>query len=427
MKIVLFVLFVAFSSSRQDIQLQTSPIVRSSLGERVLLPCRIVGGHSAPALTVVWTKDQGVAVYPHRAGEEGAAAGFRRRTSLDQSQLAAGDVSLLLSNSSAGDEGNYTCQVERASGRVELRLGRLGSRPRLLVDRFRSGRSLSLSCVSRGWYPVPVVSWMRSDGQALAGAPLDAADRGSSVLTDVRDGVTLTVRDGLNVTCAVLNPVLRAQSEEVLTITGDFPPDASRWLLAFWAVSPLVAMAAGIMGYFFKRKRDSIKDAERRAREAECEPLMNEDDFAELKKELSGARAVISSEWKRVLSKRKKIFLLTPGSVGPELSSGNHYWEVPLRDPSEWRVGVKKKEAVLSRDSFPEMGVWSLSCSPGKGYRAWLHPPFPITPSSQPKRVGILLDFSEGQLTLYDSGTRPAQRLYTFKAVFPSPVLPFYE
>ncbi|KAJ8370118.1 hypothetical protein SKAU_G00101460 [Synaphobranchus kaupii] len=316
---------------------------------------------------------------------------------------------------------------ERASGRVELKLGCLGSRPQLLVDSLRSGRTLSLSCLSRGWYPAPIVSWSSSDGQTLTGMSLDTEDQGHSILQEVRNGVTLTAQDGLKVTCTMLNPVLQSQSEEVLTITGDFPPDVSPWLLAFWGVFPLVAMAAGIVGYFFKRKRDSIKEKQRQAGEAVCEPLMKQDEYAELKKELSGARAVNNSEWKRVQSRRTKNFSLTPGSVGPELSSGSHYWEVTLRDISKWKVGVKGKEAVLGRDSFPETGVWSLSCSPDKGYRAWLHPPFPITPSSQPERLGILLDYNEGQLTLYDPGTKPVQRLYTFNAVFTSPVLPFYE
>ncbi|XP_061115001.1 butyrophilin subfamily 1 member A1-like [Conger conger] len=426
MKIVLFVLVLA-SSSHQDIELQTSSVVRGSLGERVSLPCRIVGWYSVRALTVVWTKDQDVPVYTHRAGEGEAASGFQGRASLDQSQLDAGNVSLLLSDSSPLDEGNYTCQVGRASGRVELKLGGLGSRPQFLVDSFRSSRSLSLSCWSRGWHPNPVVSWTSSDGQTLTGAPLDDEEQGASVLKDVRDGVTLTVQSGLNVTCTMRNPVLQTQSEEVLTITGDFPPDVSPWLLAFWGVFPLVAMASGIIGYFFKRKRDSVKEKERQVREAEREPLMKQDEYAELKKELSAARAVSNSEWKRVLSKRTKIFSLTPGSEGPELSSGSHYWEVILRDVRRWTVGVKKEEAVLGRDSFPETGVWSFSYSPEKGYCAWLHPPFPITPSNQPKRVGILLDYSEGQLTLYDPGTKPAQRLYTFNAIFTTPVRPFYE
>lgn len=98
-----------------------------------------------------------------------------------------------------------------------------------------------------------------------------------------------------------------------------------------------------------------------------------------------------------------------------------------LRDLGRWTVGVKTEEAVLGRDSFPEKGVWSFSCSPEKGYCAWLRPPLSITPSSQPKRVGVLLDYDDGQLTLYDPGTKPPQRLYTFNAVFTSPVRPFYE
>ncbi|KAI1892335.1 hypothetical protein AGOR_G00132300 [Albula goreensis] len=132
MKIILLVLFSGFSPSQlQDIHLQSRPVVRSSLGEKAVLPCRIEGGRTASTLSVAWTRDDGRPVYTHLAGKGEAGDGFQERASLDQSKLDAGDVSLLLSNASIPDEGGYICQVEMASVSVELRLGRLGSRPEL--------------------------------------------------------------------------------------------------------------------------------------------------------------------------------------------------------------------------------------------------------------------------------------------------------
>ncbi|KAJ8257251.1 hypothetical protein GJAV_G00183590 [Gymnothorax javanicus] len=428
MKIVIFALFlVIFSSCQKELQLETRSLVVGLLDESVSLPCQIAGGRSAFGVAVRWTKDQDVVLYTRRGGQEEVGPGFLEKVSVDQSRLDDGDVSLLLSNISALDEGNYTCWVEGITGLMELRIGRLGSRPQLAVDSFRTARSLSLSCVSWGWYPKPIVSWTTSDGQALTGTLEQMEHKGRSGLTDVRSEVTLQAQKGLNVTCSVQSPELHIQSEEMLTITGDFQPSVSPWLLAFWGVFPLVALAGGIIGYFFKRKSDSIKERERQARGADSEPLMNQDEFAELKKEISAARAVSDSEWKRILSKRTKIFSLTPGSVGPEMSSGSHFWEVTLRDCRKWKVGVKRSEITLGLNSFRQAGVWAVSCSPNTGCCASLHPPVPITTTSQLKRLGVLLDCSDGQLTLYDTGTIPVQRLYTFDIVFTSPVVPFYE
>ncbi|KAI1892336.1 hypothetical protein AGOR_G00132310 [Albula goreensis] len=204
------------------------------------------------------------------------------------------------------------------------------------------------------------MSWNSSDGQTLTGVSLETEEQGDSALKDIRNRVTLTVGAGLQVTCSLLNPAPQTETHKVLTITGDFLPDVSPWLPAFFVVFPLVVMAAGVTGYLFKCRRDSIKEKEHQTRRAEREPLMQQDEYAELKKELSGARAVSKSEWKRIQNKRNGSVSLSPGSEGPELSSGNHYWEVNLTDVAKWRVGVKDKGAVLRNDSPRDGGVVSL-------------------------------------------------------------------
>ncbi|XP_036388378.1 butyrophilin subfamily 1 member A1-like isoform X2 [Megalops cyprinoides] len=416
-----------------NIKLQTSQMVRGTLNEKVTLPCRIIDGRSAAPLNIIWTKDRGTLVYTYQAGKGHVGAGFEGRVKLDERQLDSGDVNLVFSNSSLQDEGSYICQVETTSASMELRLGRVGSSPQLLVDSFESSCLLSISCLSNGWYPNPLVSWTSSSGQVLTGTSLDMKEKGHSTLVDIRNRVTLTAQEGLKVTCTLLNPVLQTQTQETLTITGVFPLDVSPWLIAFWVVLLLVVMAAGIIVYFFKCKMDFIKEKEKKAREAEREPLMkqsetdNKGEYEELKKELSKARVVNNSEWKRILSKKNDTVSLTAGREGLELSSGNHYWEVTLKDKNEWRVGVKKKGVILGKDASNETGVWALSCHWDTGYRALLRPPFPITPSSQPEKLGILLDYTEGQLTLYDLSGRPVHRLYTFDAMFDSPVVPFYD
>ncbi|XP_066565945.1 butyrophilin subfamily 1 member A1 isoform X1 [Amia ocellicauda] len=435
MKTLLFLVCIATVSS-QDVHLSTEPEIRGTLSEKVSISCQISGKHSAERMTVRWLKGkQEVYTYQGASGTGKAGAAYLERANLVEKALSTGDVSLLLSNTTITDEGEYTCSVgSSALATTQLKLGSLGTRPILVMDKFGSVRSLSLSCKSEGWHPIPEVVWTAGDGQTLSGQPVKTSP-GSTGLLNVLSSITLTVEDGSKVTCAIINPVLATKTQETLKISGDFPPDVSPWLIAFWIVFFIVLSVAGTVFYFFKKKLEAIKEKERQAKEAEREPLLGahenkdkketKEEYVKLKKELSEARVVNNSEWKRILSKKHVGISLTKGSEGPALAEGNHYWEVEVGEKKEWIVGVKKDGVTVTEKSSTSEGVWALSCSETTGYRALLPSPFPITPASPPRKLGCLLDYAEGQLTFYDADNR--HRLYTFDTKFDAPLKSFYQ
>lgn len=114
-------------------------------------------------------------------------------------------------------------------------------------------------------------------------------------------------------------------------------------------------------------------------------------------------------------------------------SSGRHYWEVEVGSKTAWGLGVatssvnRKEEISLC----PDDGFWILVMrDKGDGtseYEACtdaedslLYPPRP------PRRVGVYLDYSRGEVAFYDAGDM--SHLFTFcDAKFKEPVFPYFN
>ncbi|KAM8910901.1 zinc-binding protein A33-like isoform 2-T2 [Spinachia spinachia] len=114
-------------------------------------------------------------------------------------------------------------------------------------------------------------------------------------------------------------------------------------------------------------------------------------------------------------------------------SSGRHYWEVDVGSKTAWGLGVatasvnRKGEISLC----PEDGFWTLvlrhnalgaceyeACTDSEDSL--------IYPSSAPRRVGVYLDYSCGDVGFYDAGNM--SHLFTFhNAKFIEPVFPYFN
>ncbi|KAI1884220.1 hypothetical protein AGOR_G00224210 [Albula goreensis] len=113
-------------------------------------------------------------------------------------------------------------------------------------------------------------------------------------------------------------------------------------------------------------------------------------------------------------------------AVGVEgLSSGRHYWEVEVGE-RDWRLGVAKESAL--RKGFKSLntdtGYLTLRLERGTELKA-LTVPFTSLPSSLiPYKVGIYLDYEEGQLSFYNVATR--SHIYTYSETFTEKLYPLF-
>lgn len=107
---------------------------------------------------------------------------------------------------------------------------------------------------------------------------------------------------------------------------------------------------------------------------------------------------------------------------------GKHYWEVGLQEKSNWVIGVAcktvpRKELISSE---PEKGLWTLCHRDGKEYLACTKIPRLILPFPRPQKVGVFLDYKEGQVSFFDVDAK--SHLFTFTGCkFSEKIFPIFD
>ncbi|KTF98423.1 hypothetical protein cypCar_00015503 [Cyprinus carpio] len=113
-------------------------------------------------------------------------------------------------------------------------------------------------------------------------------------------------------------------------------------------------------------------------------------------------------------------------AVGTEgFVSGRQYWEVDV-GKMDWRIGVAKESAL--RKGFKSLntntGYLSLRLERSMELKA-LTVPFTALPATLiPRKVGVYLDYDQGQLSFYDVENR--SHIYTYNETFGEKLFPLF-
>lgn len=106
-------------------------------------------------------------------------------------------------------------------------------------------------------------------------------------------------------------------------------------------------------------------------------------------------------------------------------ASGRHYWEVDVGE-RDWRLGVAKASAV--RQGFRSLntgtGYFTLRLERGADLKALTVPATPLSQSLTPRRVGVYLDYEQGQLSFYNVEKR--SHLFTYNEKFTEELYPVF-
>ncbi|XP_054980250.1 E3 ubiquitin-protein ligase TRIM38-like [Sorex araneus] len=144
----------------------------------------------------------------------------------------------------------------------------------------------------------------------------------------------------------------------------------------------------------------------------------------------------LSNNQRTVAHKGSKAMYETPGGfpvfpcvLGRErFTSGRHYFEVAVREGTEWGVGVCLENVSRDIDIVrePQSGFWTIRLTKDKSCLALSSPPTTLYLSDQPKVVGINLDYDLGFVSFYNATT--GSLIYKFpKVSFSRALKPYFE
>ncbi|XP_054457076.1 zinc-binding protein A33 [Anoplopoma fimbria] len=106
-------------------------------------------------------------------------------------------------------------------------------------------------------------------------------------------------------------------------------------------------------------------------------------------------------------------------------SSGRHYWEVDIAKTGYCRVGLTTADSKRHGrvPMTPKEGYWVLWRSTNHFY-ACTKPETTLPASLMPRRMGIYLDYEEGQISFYNAETK--SHIYTFTGNFRGKLYPLF-
>nr|XP_055050906.1 butyrophilin subfamily 3 member A3-like isoform X3 [Misgurnus anguillicaudatus] len=355
-------------------------------GEDVILPCSLKPNISAVNMRVEWfrldLKDSVVHLYEdHEDKNTNQLQSYRGRTEVFKDELQKGNTSLKLSRVQISDEGSYKCFIQSKTWSdditVDLRVEVVGSHPLITVDGFDVSGGLHLQCESKGWYPEPKLVWLDSEGVTLTSENIDAQRETDGFR--VKRMITVYKRD-TKYHCRVK---LRHHMMETEIITS-------------------------ICERLSLIENGTVKDLKSLLRRYAVNVTLDPDS--------AHPHLIVSDDGKQVRYKQQ-LGTVKDGDqksnykfdkelcvVGNEgFTSGCFYYEVKVKGLIRWLVGVARES--VERKGFiylnPQSGYWVAGLKRG-GYQASEDPHVPLSLSLAPQRVGVFVDYEEGQVSFYD-------------------------
>nr|XP_013012503.1 butyrophilin-like protein 1 [Cavia porcellus] len=452
------------------------PIV-AVLGGDATLSCSVSPAMDVRNMELRWfrtTLTESVFVYRNqREQTEEQTAEYAGRTSL---LLAHGEAALNIHKVRVSDNGMYNCFFKMGSfsedASLELQVAGVGSAPQVHIQGPEED-GVRVVCRASRWFPKPQVQWRDVSGKKIL-AFSEAHTQDADLLFSVEATVVVREASVGNVTCSVLNPVLGQQKAMAIFIPEPFFPQASPWKPAFAVSLTVMGLLLFGAGYFLHTQHSRklqiqqtlknlrlAKEEDRRIKE---QALKAKD---ELQAELGQRKAAYKAAWRKAQlypDWRKEQFqalsvTLDPGSAHKSISishgktrltcvypggddlcsvlghegitAGRWCWEVEIMsgENGEWALGVCREDANRAGWYLESVdkGFWVVEwVKPGHFTYITSDTLFPGKPSEACCRLGVFLDYSEGDLSFYDM-TAGSHRFSFLQAPFSGTLFPYFS
>uniref|UniRef100_A0A8B9E4D3 Ig-like domain-containing protein n=1 Tax=Anser cygnoides TaxID=8845 RepID=A0A8B9E4D3_ANSCY len=188
------------------------------IGEGVVLPCYVVAENIPEIFSVQWIFNEQsqkipVSTYDGKTQKEKQDEKYQGRTEFFHSEFGAGNMSLLLKNIRSSDKGSYTCVVsfndEYHDALIELKVAA------------SVNVSIGLTCHADGWFPKPEVIWLDGQGQVRKEQSSTKVMMMPSGLYRVITSMNLKPGSDMEVSCRIVNNLLKTTSESRILISGE--------------------------------------------------------------------------------------------------------------------------------------------------------------------------------------------------------------
>ncbi|XP_053128462.1 E3 ubiquitin-protein ligase TRIM69 isoform X2 [Hemicordylus capensis] len=106
--------------------------------------------------------------------------------------------------------------------------------------------------------------------------------------------------------------------------------------------------------------------------------------------------------------------------------TGRHYWEVMVHRKTKWTLGVVK-QSINRKGNYPlspKDGHWLIKLRNKNELKAVDVPPKSLSLNKVLVRIGVFLDYEEGQVSFYDA--HRMTHIYTFTDVFTERLYPYF-
>nr|XP_033465277.1 lamin-L(I)-like [Epinephelus lanceolatus] len=228
LSVLVFHLLLTHSCRGQSQLIGSSQPIVATLGDDIILPCRLEPAEDVAGLTLEWTRPDlnPRFVYVWRSEQELVGKkhkSFEGRTSLFVDELKFGNISLRLSKVKLSDHGTYRCFIPAGERQtfVQLVVGAVSSPCITLAGINKATSGVVLQCESAGWYPEPEVLWLDGEGKLLSAGPTETV-RGPDELYTVSSRVTVEKRHSNSFTCRVQQRNINQTTETHIQVPDDF-------------------------------------------------------------------------------------------------------------------------------------------------------------------------------------------------------------
>ncbi|XP_037769495.1 butyrophilin subfamily 1 member A1 isoform X3 [Chelonia mydas] len=390
--------------------------ITTSVGGEAVLPCHLSPRMSAENMEVRWFRFQyHSVVHLYQEGQdkyEEQMLEYHGRTELLKDGITNGSVSLRIYQIQLSDHGQYTCFFQYSifyeEAILELMVSAMGSDPHISVDGHQDG-GIRVVCQSAGWHPEPEAQWKDHHGKLLSPAS-EKISKETNGLFQTQISIVITEDSNRNLSCSVRNPLVNQEKISTVFIAEMLRSDLARQKEEHREEK----------GKLFTELGLGLRRAQLYAVDVTLDPD-TANHWLVLSEDRKHARY---GDTRQDLPDNPERFDPFPCVLGTEqFMGGRRYWEVEVEDKTRWTLGVCRESLNRKVTPTPGNGCWVMWLRGGE-YKAGTSTSPPIPVSVRPSRVGIFLDYEEGEVSFYN--VTDGSHLFTFTDTFSGTLRPYF-